>query len=132
MPETHRRLVKAWIEFYHTHKRELAVGEFAPFGEMDRPDQKIEAPGATYVFARSSHQTVPLRAPQTTYLVNGADEARSQWSVTGLRAGRYRATVFDRFLQTQNVRTLSLSRNGNLNNLPVEKAGLLRLERLAA
>src|SRR5262249_46920735 len=62
LPDKHRRLVKAWLMFYHAHKQDLRHGQMTPV--QDDPEFstiKIEREGKAFVtFGKFPALMVPL------------------------------------------------------------------------
>ena len=87
--EPARRLdmLKAWLKFYRDHKKDLITGIFEPYGSFNRPDQKIEAGRATYIYYGNRYTgTVNLDSPsEILYIVNAS--ASSGINLQAQRAG---------------------------------------------
>ena len=113
IPESHRKIIRAWLGFYNRHRDELLHGEMAPLAFMPAGGA-ISIAGKTRSYI-GLFETVPplieLDDPRNEiWLVNGTGE-RLATSLANLR-GRFRCQVYNHLLEP--VRELDLRADGEL------------------
>ena len=131
MPEDHRRLIKAWLVFYHEHKEAFRTGRMRPVqNDAQFSTILVESGGKAFVsYASYPSLKVPLqRGVHEVYLFNCTNE---DWLHTILLdvEGEFRATVRDYDLSTMAETTLRSKGEGLLVDLAVPQGGCVALRR---
>jgi hypothetical protein len=123
--------LKAWLAFYRQYKTDLVDGRFSPFGQLEKPNQKIEGEGRTFAYVRNLAFSELAAEGKTIFLVNATDADHLTGRLrgpVGLRS--YQVQVFNRYLEPEpNPMRLRIDRNGVLNlNVGVQQGGLVVLK----
>lgn len=130
-PHSHARIVKAWLKFYKENREDLTLGDFRPFGDFIRPNQKIESAKKAFVYLRYALESpVEIQgSPQEIYLANCTDSDFISVILQNLSGQDYIADVLDVYLKPISTRTLHLGADENIHE-SVPQGGLLRLTRV--
>jgi hypothetical protein len=99
-PGSRAEMLRAWLKFYESHKKDLVGGDFEPYGDRNRPDQLIEGSRATFIYYGNRYMgSVPLtKANSIIFVVNASSSAGIDLQLTGLKPGTYRAQISDLYL----------------------------------
>jgi alpha-galactosidase len=132
LPESHIRVVAAWMDFYRRHQMDLAKGRFAPAGLSGLLPQFRVLNGAkafVYVGASSTAPT-SVDGCEELYIVNASDADRVLLMLDAAPRGRWRAVVRDCFLAETQTREISVSSEKLLLDEAIPQGGLLELHRI--
>ena len=92
MPESNKQVIKAYLDFYHAHKMDLATADFRPIGNAEYyPNYVIEGKDTAYVYSATPvmPQLDLKRAPRVIYVFNSSKEPKLGLDIGGLRPGKY-------------------------------------------
>ncbi len=92
MCESNRQVVKAYLDFYHAHRMDLATADFRPVSSAkDSPHLVLEGNDAAYLYSATPEMPKldVKRAPQVVHLFNASEEPRASVDIGGLRAGKH-------------------------------------------
>jgi alpha-galactosidase len=135
LPENHIKLIKSWISFYHTHKKNFLDGKFEPLSNDPHYSVvRVSAKGATYIPAFlecfPSVLQVVKGSDSEIYLYNGTAMDRIVTELDGV-SDTYLAEITDKFLAPAGKTMTVKSAGGNLAlNIPVEVGGIVKLRRV--
>lgn len=133
MPEENKRVVKAYLDFYHAHKADLISADFRPIGrDKMRAHYVLEGRDAYLYSGTQGLPELTLKKPhQTLYLFSAAEKPDVQIDIEGLTPGTYRWTAKDPLMQTVSEGTVDAS-NGALSWLaPIPSGGVIVIESTA-
>lgn len=129
LPESHLRVVAAWMRYYRQHQHELSLGQFAPTGFAGLfPQFSIHSGLKAFLYVGSS-SVAPSRVTgcHEVHIINASDADRLTLVLDGLAPGRWRAVVRDCFLEQTRAYDLSVSSRSFLLDQPIPQGGLLEL-----
>ena len=131
MTDEHRRLLKAWLSFYQTHKEDFRYGQMMPI--QDDPMSStilIERDRKAFVsYASFPALRVPLSADaEEIYLFNCTDED-SLYTILLNIDGEFRATVHNYDLSPLSESKVTGTEGTLLVDLPVPQGGCVSLSR---
>ncbi len=132
LPESHLRVVAAWMDFYRRHQMDLAKGRFAPVGFSGLfPQFRVLSGAKAFIYVGTS-STVPtsIEGCEEAYIVNASDADRVLLVLDAARQGRWRAVMRDCFLVETRTRELTISGEKLLVDESIPQGGLLELHRI--
>jgi hypothetical protein len=128
-PET-LAMMKAWLTFYRENKLNIATGRFAPFGQLQMPNHKIEGQDRTYVYLRNLDFTEVVADGTTVFLMNATDADSINAKVrVPAGASSYFVTVLNRFLVAEpGAMTVAVNASNTLTvDVNVQQGGMVIL-----
>jgi hypothetical protein len=108
LPESHRRILKSWIQFYNDHRDELLRGKFQPFGvDFTCPNVRVDGKTESFVYLKSrSTEDVELGGKKISrlYILNCTDMDSVRVDLVNAPAGHVTAITRDCSLQAKRTR----------------------------
>jgi hypothetical protein len=95
LPESHVRVVAAWMRFYRQHRADLIQGQFEPlgFGSL-YPQFRIRSGQKAFIYVGSlSTAPVDVAGCREIYIVNAADTDRLSLALDGAAPGRWTGDI---------------------------------------
>ncbi|MDO8684816.1 MAG: alpha-galactosidase [Armatimonadota bacterium] len=132
MPESNKKVVKAYLDFYHAHKMDMMKAEFRPLrGERDCPVYALYGKKATYLYTDipKMPKFEMKREPKVIYLFSACQEPKVSVEITGLLPGKYIWTAYNPFLQPISVDRVEVTQEGLKWDAPVPVGGMIELRR---
>lgn len=132
MPESNKQVVKAYLDFYHAHKTDLAAADFRPVGNAkDYPHCVIEGKDAAYLY--SATPAMPAfdlkRPPRIAYVFNASKEPKVSVDLGGLPAGKYAWEARDCHLAPASKGEVEVTAGRLKWDAPVPVGGMVTLTR---
>lgn len=97
--ESDRRteMLKAWVGFYEANREDLVYGKFFPYGDRDRPDQWIAGSQTAFIYYGNRYPGIVYLdgSAEKIYIANASESSGIDLTLSGLKAGRYRAEISD-------------------------------------
>ena len=130
MPESNKQVIKAYLDFYHAHKTDLAKADFRPVGNGENyPNYVLEGRKAAYLY--SATETMPrveLKHPtETLYLFSGWGKPKIAFDIGGLRPGKYEWTARDSHFREVEKGTLAVGEKYLTWDAPVPSGGTVEM-----
>jgi hypothetical protein len=132
MSEANRRVVKAYLDFYHAHKMDMMLGDFRPVGSGElSPNLVNQGKNATYLY--SATNVMPKfrlkKAPSVVYIFSACETSGVKFDIDGLKPGNYTWEAKDPFLQTTSKGEAEVTAAGFTWDAPVPSGGMVELRR---
>ncbi len=136
--ESHKRLVRAWFDFYARHRKDLLFGEYEPFGFENMlggpiatlpPNVRIDASGKLFLWVGpvACASVAARRDTREIFVFNQRSGALSSLSFDGLRPGSWRLTVCDIFHQPLAERSLETGSGAVTVDLDIAEGAVAHL-----
>jgi alpha-galactosidase len=95
LPESHLRIIKAWMRFYRQHQDVLSRGELEPCGFASLfPQLQVREGRKAFLYIGSSSTTpVSVEGARQIYIINASGRSRMVITLDGIAAGRWRMVV---------------------------------------
>jgi len=132
LPESHIRIVKAWVDFYRRHQTDLSKGRFMPvgFGGLF-PQFQILRGAKVFIYVGSSSTTpTSINGCREVYIVNASDTNRVALALDEIRGGRWLVVVRDCFLAESGIREIMAPGEKLVLDEVIPQGGLLELRRV--
>ena len=131
LPESHLRVVAAWMQFYREHQSELWQGHFQPvgFGHLF-PQLQIQGGTTTFLYVGSS-ATAPasVGGSDSIYVINASDLERVAVHLDNMRPGPWQVALRNCYLQQVSATSLEVKAGSCAFDMPIPRGGLAELRR---
>jgi len=96
-------MLKAWLQFYHDNKEDLAEGTFEPYGDLTHPDQKMVGTRTTFIYYGHRYAGPVECGSQNTriYVVNASTLPGIDLTLSHLPPGWYSVVISDLLLNPE-------------------------------
>ncbi|MDO8587774.1 MAG: alpha-galactosidase [Armatimonadota bacterium] len=133
MSDSNRQVIRAYLDFYHAHKRDLMKGDFRPVGNgPEHPNFFVQGRKATYLY--SATPAMPKiemkRSTGAVYLFNGGDGSGISLDIDGLPPGRYSWVARDARFRFVSGGDIDVNSGGLIWNAPAPVGGTVELRRI--
>lgn len=122
-PESHNKVIRAWLKFYEQNKRELVLGKMTPL--LPTPPSaaiRIEAPGKAYFgLFEAAPGVLPLTQPVEQVTIVNAFSNRIVGRLEGA-IGKWRVELFDHSWKSLGSQTITSDETGLTLNLNASEA----------
>ena len=122
-PESHNKVIRAWLKFYEQNKRDLVLGKMTPL--LPTPPSaalRIEAPGKAYFgLFEAAPGVLPLTHPADQVTIVNAFSKRIAGRLEGAK-GKWHAELFDHCWQSLGSQTITSDETGLTLNLNASEA----------
>jgi hypothetical protein len=123
-------IVRNWMGFYRTFKKELTSGRVRPFGRFQKPNHLVESGERIIAYVVSNTPiVVPSRLKGQLLLLNASDRTRMRAAVLASPQATYELQVFNRYVHPEGAPTYVVANRGGFLDLDavVERGGFLTL-----
>jgi len=132
LSESHIQILKAWLNFYRGNREQLFSGRFRPIGFFDLSFPHVKIEGRDRAYIQLGYTGIPAitltKRYQKAYIMNTSESQSLFFILEGLRNGKYKAQIYDHFLEPIMENTIS-SYGKCYVDLNVPEGGLVCLER---
>ncbi len=131
LPESHVRVIAAWMRFYRRHQADFARAECRPVGfNVFFPQFTAQAGAKSFHYIGSS-ATAPamVRGNAEIYIANASDSGRVTLVLDGIQPGRWKKQTLDCFLEPQHEASLTVASPSLALDERVPEGGMLVLTR---
>ena len=131
LPESHLRVVAAWMRFYGEHKNELCQGEFRPVGfDLLFPMLRVKGSAKTFLYVGSSSTTpVSVDGSNEIYIVNATSGGRVTVFLDKIGAGQWRVINRNCYLEQVSESQIDVRTNTFALDMQISKGGLVELRK---
>ena len=132
LPESHLRVVAAWMRFYRQHQKDLSQGQWTPVGFAGLfPQFRVSSGVKEFVYiASSSTAPTSIEGREEVYVVNAADTDRISVTLDAAPRGRWRAVVRNCFLEQTGTHEINVSGDKLFLDEAIPQGGLLELHKI--
>ncbi|HWB97747.1 MAG TPA: TIM-barrel domain-containing protein [Bryobacteraceae bacterium] len=131
LPESHLRVIAAWMQYYRQFQQELTQGRFEPNGFAPLfPQFSIRSGSKAFLYVGSS-SVAPVRVDRCNevHVVNASDSGRVALLLDGLAEGQWSAVVRDCYLEQALAQEVTVSGHAYLLDQQIPEGGMLILKR---
>ena len=131
LPESHVRVVAAWMGLYRRYRQELAQGQFTPIGLNGLFPQFLVRSGSKAFLYLGSSATAPVGVAgcEEVHVVNASDTGRVAVVLDGLAPGSWRGVTRDCFLQETGTHDFAIGKGSFWLDAAIPEGGILTLRR---
>jgi alpha-galactosidase len=132
VPESHLRVVVAWMRFYQEHQNELSQGRFGPvgFGHLS-PLLKVQGGTKTFLYVGSS-STAPVSVSDSKeiYLINASGLGRVAIYLDKIGLGSWQLIIRNCYLEQTSEDSIDVKTSTLAWDRQIPKGGLAELRKI--
>jgi len=130
LPESHKRIIKRWLDFYQSHRQELILSDFQPLGfDQVFPDIIRESEKTCFLYISSNPFFLAQlnKVHSEVYIFNLTEYERLEVKLKSMLEGSYKMKVYNCFLDLVKESRIKVSKKVPILTLQVPQAGLVQL-----
>ena len=132
LPESHLKVIAAWMKFYRAHQADLAKADCRPVGFSGLlPQFRVKTGKKSFHYVGSAATApVSVEGDERIWVVNASDTNRVALVLDGIAKGQWKRRTLDCFLEPKQEGTLTINAAKWALDTEIPQGGMLVLERV--